>query len=102
MELNMTTEIKDQKYWQQHSEKLKASRLSRSKYCRENNLDYDRFGYWLRKSSTATPKFIPVQVQAPTTQSALPSTALCTVELGGHVLKIHDLTALSFLIEKLI
>lgn len=33
-------------YWQQQSDKLRASGLSRSEYCRRNNLSVSRMAYW--------------------------------------------------------
>lgn len=96
----MTAAIEDKEFWQQQLEKLNASGLSRSQYCRENNVDYDRFGYWVKKLSPASLKFIPVKLQAP--ETTMQQATLCAIELRGHVLKIHDLSALSLILERLI
>jgi len=95
----MSTAIETKEFWERQLEQLTASGLSRSQYCRENNINYDRFGYWLKKLSPVVSKFVPVKLQAP--ELALPHSALCTLELRGHILKIHDLSALSFVLERL-
>ena len=91
--------IESKEFWDQHIEKHKASGLSRSQYCREYDINYHRFGYWLRRLLPSTSGFVPVQIQtsAVTTNNA----ALSTLELRGHILKIHDMTALSFILGRL-
>jgi len=39
----------NQKCWQHHIEKWKASGLSQAEYCRKNDLRSRAFGYWKRK-----------------------------------------------------
>ena len=95
----MTMVIEGKEFWQQQIEKLKTSGLSRSQYCRENNLNYDRFGYWLKRLSPVTSEFIPVKLQ--TSEATALDATLCTIELRGYVLKIHDLSALSLMLERL-
>jgi hypothetical protein len=96
----MSTIRENEAFWTKELEKLKSSGLPRSQYCRENGVNYDRFGYWIKRLSTASPTFIPVKVQeeAPVTSSLV---SLCTLELRGCVLKIHDFSALSFVLERL-
>ena len=96
----MATIIEDKEFWGQQFEKLKASGLSRSKYCRKNGINYDRFGYWLKKLSPISSEFVPVTIQP--LESSPPHATLCTLELRGHILKIHDLSALSFVLERLV
>ena len=95
----MTAVIEGKDFWQQQLENLKTSGLTRSQYCRENNINYDRFGYWLKKLSPVSSEFVPVRLQAPELPS--PNTAICTLELRGHILIIHNLSALSFVLERL-
>lgn len=95
----MSTIIEDEEFWKQEIDKLKTSGLSRSQYCRDNGINYDRFGYWLKKLSPTSSKFVPVKLQAP--QSPMMYATLCTIEFRGHILKIHDLSALSLVIERL-
>lgn len=103
MELIMTAIIESKEFWQEQLTKLKESGLSRSQYCRENEINYDRFGYWIKRlahSSSEPSSFVPVKLSAssePATQ-----TTLCTIELKNHYLKIHELSALSFILDRLI
>jgi len=66
-------------YWQQHVLHWKSSQLSQIAYCREHELNFHRFNYWLRKDEPvkskkqpATPSatFVPV-VKHPATLSGL-------------------------------
>jgi hypothetical protein len=95
----MTMVIEGKEFWQQQLEKLKTSGLSRSQYCRVNSINYDRFGYWLKRLSSVSSEFIPVKLQ--TSEATAPHAILCTIELRSYVLKIHDLSALSFMLERL-
>jgi hypothetical protein len=95
----MSTIIENEEFWKQEVEKLKTSGLSRSQYCRNHAINYDRLGYWLKRLSPASSKFVPVKLQAP--QSGTTHATLCTIEFRGHILKIHDLSALSLVIERL-
>jgi len=56
-------------YWQQHVNHWKSSQLSQIAYCREHELNFHRFNYWLRKNEPVKAKkgsisqstaFIPV------------------------------------------
>ncbi len=38
-------EIENESFWKRHLKLQKESGLSRTKYCRINNLNYERFGY---------------------------------------------------------
>jgi hypothetical protein len=95
----MTIAIEGRDFWQHQLESLNTSGLTRSQYCRENNINYDRFGYWLKRLSPVSSEFVPVKLHAPELPS--PHSALCTLELRGHILNIHDLSALSFVLERL-
>src|SRR3990167_2250093 len=95
----MSTVIENKEFWQNQLEKLKASGLTRAQYCRDNGVNYDRFVYWLKQLSPASSTFVPVKLQAPEALSY--TTTLCTIELRGHVLKLHDMSALSFVLDRL-
>ena len=41
--------IEDEAFWQNHARLQKISGLSRKSYCKQHNLNYDRFGYWVVK-----------------------------------------------------
>jgi hypothetical protein len=95
----MSAVIEDKEFWHDQLEKLKISGLSRFQYCRENDINYDRFGYWIKKLSPAISKFIPVKLQ--TSEVTVKYATLCTIELRGHILKIHDLSVFSLILERL-
>lgn len=95
----MSVTNESEEFWKQQLEKLKTSGLSRAQYCRENGVNYDRFGYWITRLRPTSPAFIPVKVKA--SDSASHHTVLCTLELRGYALKIHDVSALSFVLERL-
>lgn len=95
----MSIANENEEYWKQQLEKLKSSGLSRTQYCRENGVNYDRFGYWITRLRLMSSAFIPVKVQ--TAEAASHHVVLCTLELRGHALKIHDISALSFVLERL-
>ena len=95
----MTSIIESKEFWEDQFDKLKASGLTRSQYCRVNNINYHRFGYWLKRLTPESSEFVPVKLKMP--EVVIPPATLCTIELRGHVLKIHDLLALSFVLERL-
>lgn len=95
----MSVAIEGREFWLEQLEKLKTSGKARSEYCRENNINYHRFGYWLKQLSRTTSEFVPVKLIS--SEPTAPTAVLCTMELHGHVIKIHDLSALSFIIERL-
>jgi hypothetical protein len=90
---------KSKEFWEQQLEKLKASGLSRAQYCREHGINYSRFGYWVTRLCPVPSTFIPVEIQATNLEPS--HTTLCTLELPKHTLKIHDMSALSFILERL-
>lgn len=89
--------IEDKKFWEHQIEKLKSSGQSRSQYCRENNVDYNQLGYWIKKLLPVT--FVPINIKSEKQSISHPT--LCTIELRGHLLKIYDISALSILLERL-
>jgi hypothetical protein len=99
MEIAMAAIIENKQFWKQQVEKLKASGLSRTQYCRTNSINYHRFGYWLKKLPSVSSKLVPVKLQPP--EATSPNSTLCTLELRGYILKIHDLSALSFVLARM-
>ena len=95
----MKTAIETTEFWQQHLKQFFESGLSGISYCKEYSVNYDRFGYWLKKLNTAASTLIPVKIQS--AQQELSSAILATLELHNGFLKIHDLSALSFIIERM-
>ena len=98
---NSSTITEGEAFWKQHSELLKASGLSRVKYCREYKLNYYGFGYWLKKFSQATPPSL-IAVKMKPEPSPVNNVMLCTLNLAnGRTLNIYDQQALALILEKL-
>src|SRR6185437_11582433 len=67
--------IENEAFWKHHYEQQKLSGMRRSAYCNQNNLNYDRFGYWIckwnrnpvpahiRKKKKKIKKDIPVRIE---------------------------------------
>ncbi len=56
-----------ERIWKEHAQRQKESGLSRAAYCREHQLSYDQFGYWLQKwrqqtTSSQPVKLLPIHV----------------------------------------
>jgi hypothetical protein len=96
----MQTDQSDKIYWKQQVDACNASGMNKSKYCRQNQLNYDRLMYWQKKlkNETAAP-FVPVKIKKePMTLIDQP---ICTLMLSsGHNLQIHDEKALSMILDK--
>lgn len=92
--------IKDNAFWQKHHELMKASGLSRKIYCHEYGVNYDRFGYWIKKQKYQDEsKLISVRLKSEIATTS--QTTICTLELkNGHHLKIYDAQALAVILDK--
>lgn len=95
MSIPLEKSSSDEQYWKEHLAKQRKSGLPVSVYCREHQLNYDRFYYWIRKEKRITPRLIPIEIQAVAAEkvSAVRTEApvLCTLTLrSGNVLAIHD------------
>jgi len=103
-----TRKAEKESYWKQQSELHKESGLSRVKYCRLNNVNYDMFAYWISKwkkaqssSSLLSSPLVTVKLKS-SIEPLLPQSCLCTLSFsGGSILKIHDTQALRVILEKL-
>ena len=93
---------RNEEFWLDHQEKLELMRLSRSHYCRQYNLNYNRFSYWAkrRKRNGCGKKLVPIKIKPVSVPSQV--TLLGTLNLkNGHQLKIHDAKALSVILDRL-
>src|SRR5437762_2453898 len=92
-------EIEDESFWKRHAELHQASGLTRRNYCRLNNVNYDRFGYWLGKFSSQSSSLVAVKLKS---ENAITrQTTLCTLNLSnGRALQIHDQQTLFTILEK--
>jgi hypothetical protein len=92
--------LEDNTFWSAHAESLKTSGLSRAAYCRKNNVNRDRFKYWLKKKIVGPSSLVAVKLKS---IDELPTQhVLCTLSVGNQwQLKIHDVQAFSCLLEKM-
>lgn len=93
-------QVENETFWRQHYESQKSSGLSRTAYCRQYDLNYDRFGYWISKwNHSHSDKLVSVKLKAVTTATL--ETTLCTLNLkNGYSLRIHDAQALVVILER--
>ena len=94
--------IAKEEFWKEHTERQKASGLSRKDYCLEHQLSYKQFGYWERKKQRqlASSDLMPVAVQRPELimNNTRGETTVCTLVFkNGYELKIHDKAVLALL-----
>jgi hypothetical protein len=99
-DLSLSKPQENEEFWKQHYNSLKSSRLSRTSYCRQHGLNYDRFGYWISRWNKENEGRL-VSVKLKTEIKSESQAILCTLELkNGHHLKIHDLNVLSIILDK--
>ena len=95
-----TAPIENDAFWRQHHTSQQLSGLTRSDYCRQHGLNYDRFGYWLKKQKDRVDGGL-IAVKLKSTSLTATSATLCTLELkNGHCLKIHDTQALALILAR--
>jgi len=95
-----------EQYWKEHIAKQKESGLPVTVYCRQQQLNYDRFYYWVRKEKRPTPRLIPIELKSTDADNAstiaMVAPVLCTLTLrGGSVLAIHDKGAIPLVLSAL-
>ena len=44
------TEAENESFWERHGAEQSRSGLSKLTYCREKQIDYSRFQYWLKRN----------------------------------------------------
>ena len=88
----------DRHFWEQHVTQFKDSGLSKAKYCREHQLTYHRFIYWVPQFSphddkspeaVITNRFVPVGL----TQSTQPAELEITLPSGIQINGITEQTS---------
>lgn len=89
------------RFWQEQIDAWQASNLSQQAFCKTHNLNYPRFGYWLRKFRRQdTPHrsgFVPVVGAAPS--SGLSLRLPNGLELRG--IDTHNVALVTQLIDRL-
>lgn len=106
MSIRLEKPSSDEQYWKEHLTKQKKSGLPLTVYCREHQLNYDRFYYWVRKEKRVSPRLIPIEIQsvAPENISAIRSepSVLCTLTLrSGSILAVHDKSIVALVLSVL-
>jgi hypothetical protein len=95
--------VEKEQFWKEHTRIQKESGLSKIAYCRQHELNYARFCYWLRKWKSTPPKLVPIKLKSDEKQfpaNALTTPLLCTLALkNGNVLKIHDKEVLPLILS---
>ncbi len=111
----------DQQFWQTHLSAFAVSGVSRRAYCRQHDLNYDRFSYWKKRvevytdndqpilastkhsARSSSSALLPVQL-TPVIQPRLPQdhmAILGSFQLkNGSVLRIHDVQAFNIILER--
>src|ERR1700726_2329512 len=99
---NQIKPIQNEAFWKHQYELLQSSGMKRSDYCRQNNLNYDRFGYWIcRLNRFKNERNELVSIKLKSNEPLSETKTLCTLSLNnGHFLKIHDSTALAIILER--
>lgn len=96
----LTSIAEDESFWKRHAGLHQSSGLTRKKYCLLNNVNYDRFGYWLGKFTRQSSSLVAIKLKVES--APLKQTTLCTLNFrDGRTLQIHDQQALSYILEKL-
>ena len=79
-------------FWEQHVTQFIDSGLSKAQYCREHELTYHQFVYWVPQFSplsnepaaaTTTHRFLPVMLNQPAQPSELEITLPSGVQING-------------------
>lgn len=105
-QVNYSTNPTQEQYWKEHVARQKASGLSITVYCRQHELNYDRFYYWMKKEKRCAPRLIPIEIKSAATKNistlAMEPPVLCTLTFkGGSVLEIHDKSAIPLVLSVL-
>lgn len=97
-----TKPIENQEFWLHHLNQWQESNLSRAAYCRQHQLNYERFQYWFKKQSKNTqPKLIAVTSKEPI--QTIPEETFCRLILNnGNRLDINSQVAFSQLLNKVL
>lgn len=94
--------VENEAFWKHHHKLQKSSGMKRTDYCREHNLNYDRFGYWISRwnrfeNDNNVSGLVSVKLKS--NESPLQTKILCTLDLkNGNSLKIHDSDALAVIL----
>ena len=80
-------------FWQQHVLQWKTTQLTQIAYCKEHELNFHRFNYWLRKNDPVKAKNEPVLQSSafvPVVKHPATLTGLCLSFPSGMILQGID------------
>lgn len=90
----------DKTYWENQIESQKKSQLSKSVYCRANQISYFRFNYWEKKLKKFSHPLIPIKIKS--SLHSLNNKPICSITLkNGNDLHIHDKEALILILDRM-
>jgi len=101
---NLNQSAENATFWQKHIDQFQAAGQTKTKYCKQHELNYHRFLYWYTKlTKTSAHKsqpadLIPVHVMTP--KATEPKDCIANLELASGVkIKLFDEAVLFKLIE---
>jgi hypothetical protein len=109
-------EEKKEEYWSKHITQWQSSGLTQKSFCQQKNLKLSTFVYWRVKFLKLNPAYAPkeigqtsslgkalVPIKLKPNSESTSQPILCTLKFSnGCHLAIHDLQALSMIVEKVI
>lgn len=102
MEAAKIKSVECETFWKEHYDILKSSGIKRTEYCRQNHLNYDRFGYWisrLNQIKNKSSELIPIKLKS--NELSNEKKTLCTLILhNDSSLEIHESSALTLILER--
>jgi hypothetical protein len=100
----VSNQAKDETYWNKIFGDYEESNLIRSVYCRQNQINYDNFGYWWRKlKNKSVEALIPIKIKSEYAPQPERNRALSTLTFkNGNSLVIYEREALLLILSKMI
>ena len=97
--------IEDNDFWQRHLDSQSTSDLNKTDYCRQNQVDYARFQYWIKtkKGGPSKKPLIAVKLTSVINEPPTQSATLCTLVLKtGVTLQINNEKSLAFILDRML
>lgn len=97
-------EIEDRTFWEKHINAQEKSDVSKLSYCRQNQVDYARFKYWIKikREGSSKKRLIAVKLKSIECKP-LSAPLLCSLLLkNGITLHIHNEQALTFILDRML
>ncbi len=90
----------DKVYWESQIESQKKSQLSKSAYCRANQISYFRFNYWEKRLKKSCHPLIPIKIKS--VMHSPNNKPICSITFkNGNDLHIHDKEALILILDRM-